>query len=90
VYRYGPNRIYYQTSGFVPKTISCFFYAPDGRSTLTYSFTEIEAGIYYADVVFSEYGDYLGVFYENGNRVTTRIFKVTKLFHTFYEGQPLY
>jgi len=89
-YRIGKNRIYYQPSNFQSAIIEAYFYSPKGIKSDTYSFIELEDGIYYSDVFFDDLGDYLGVFFEDGEKKSSLVFKVDeKRFSLFWEGEPL-
>lgn len=91
MYRSGINRIYYQTNDFTSADILVYFYKPCGTLTGSFNFTELETGIYFLDMDFCVLGDWLGIFYEDGNKVATRVFKVDlEPFSYFVYGQPLH
>jgi len=74
----GVNKIWYRASGFASgKDVKVKFRKPNGVLLDYVSIPEtIDEGIYNSDFDFNELGQWLGVFYEDGKKVTSSIFNI--------------
>lgn len=88
-YKRGTNRIFYQPPDFAAAVVTAYFYTPKLVQTNVYTFTQLEPGLYYLDFKFEDIGDYIGVFYENGIKKHTRVFKVETGYSLYWNGEPL-
>jgi hypothetical protein len=73
----GKVRIFYQATGFkAGLQVTANLLLPGSCWACGIILLDVEEGIYYFDYNFSVEGDYLGVFYENGEKRTTRHFNI--------------
>ena len=78
LYRTGLNRIFYQAKSFeTGKTVTGFVWSPELIKTAELAFTELEDGLYYYDHTFEMAGTHVGLFYENGVKTRSSVFRVT-------------
>ena len=78
LYRTGLNRIFYQAKNFeVGKTVTGYIWSPELKKTETFTFTELEDGLYYYDHTFEMAGTHGGLFFENGEPTRSLVFRVT-------------
>lgn len=87
----GRNRIVYKSEGFETNlTVTAKFWDPFLETTYTDEFIELEDGLYYLDFDFNHEGTWIGLFYENGEKKSTQIFKVTKFVAIDNRGIVIY
>ena len=75
-YPLGQNRLIYQAPRFTTgMTITVSMYSPGLVKSGPFLLTEFEEGFYYFDFNFDEFGPWIGVFYENGEKVLSHVFR---------------
>jgi len=80
LYSTGTNRILYRAETFgTEKTVTAYFWNPSLEKSDLQTFTEIEQGLYYLDYNFASEGTYIGLFYEDGTKKASQVFRVSKL-----------
>lgn len=73
-------RIFYKAVNFaIDKTITVFFIKPDLQKSEMMEFTEWGEGLYYLDMVFCEFGPYVGKFFENDVPTVVQVFRRGKI-----------
>lgn len=76
-YPLGQNRLIYKAPGFTTGiSISVIMWSPSTVKSASLPLTELEEGFYYFDFNFSEVGPWIGLFYENGAKVLSHVFRV--------------
>ena len=76
-YHLGLNRLIYQGPNFATGlTITVYMWNPSMVKTGPFSLTESEEGFYYFDFNFNQEGPWIGLFYENGVRTLSSVFRV--------------
>lgn len=76
-YLLGQNRLIYQGPNFATGlTITCYMWDPSLVKTGPFSLTESEEGFYWFDFDFNVEGPWIGLFYENGTRSISSVFRV--------------
>jgi len=78
-YTKGVNRIWYRASAFASdKNVKVRLRKPNGVLLEYVSIPESEdEGIYYLDFDFNELGQWLGIFYENEEKMTSSVFHIS-------------
>lgn len=76
-YIIGINRLIYQGPNFATGlTITAYIYNPSMVKTGPYTLIESEEGFYYFDFNFNVEGAWTGLFYENGVKTLSNVFRV--------------
>ena len=75
-YRRGINRIFYQAENFEEGiTVAGIMWSPELKKT-TMDFIELEQGLYYTDFLFEIRGEHCGLFFEDGVKIKSLVFRV--------------
>lgn len=76
VYNEGVNRLFYKAEGFAEgKEVTIVIWNPILTKT-EYSLEELEEGMYFIDFNFDCRGVWMGLFYENGVKKVSAVFRV--------------
>jgi len=76
-YYLGQNRLMFQAPQFTTgMTITTYMYSPQMVKSGLLELIEFEEGFYYLDFNFTEQGAWIGIFYENGVKKLSNVFRV--------------
>ncbi len=74
----GRNRVVYQATAFQSGlTVTACFWNPFLEKGPPQQFEELSDGLYYLDFDFSHEGTWIGLFFEDGEKKTSQVYKVT-------------
>ena len=78
-YKIGKQRIFYRSRQFKEgKTITMDIFDPSLNWTNGILFLEVGKGIYFLDFNFSQEGTYTALLYEDGEKLTSQNFNISK------------
>ena len=80
LYTAGVHRVVYRAEGFGKgRVVKCFVWTPDLTKSSELSLTELGEGLYYIDYNFSEEGEHIWLFLEDGVSKTSAVYRLTSL-----------
>jgi hypothetical protein len=81
-YSLGLARLWYRSAGFKEKiSVTADIWSPTLIKEFNHPFIEAGYGLYYCDYVFTEYGSYIALVYENAVKKSSQSFIVVSNNH---------